>query len=304
MLRLNSILFLSCSFLGCVTATEDVAPAPDGKADGTRFEVPMVIGACEGLGNDDVEVARAEISGDHLLVDATYAGSWDHDFTACWDGGFLESFPPQVTLKLYQQPGADRSERRRTTALSIELTAIANGYKSAYRENSGEVVVSLDDFSDTYEFTTLTASQLKTRFQIAARDAIYMSETDSEPTWLSTTAGAVIDEDFIMSEFGAAMGVADGSTMELEHGQAVGERLARWSEYDTTDDDAIIDSAKAFGRIKTLLESNLTELTFARIGTATPDGTLATDAGTYQLVVLGKTIDGKVVGFFVVSVET
>ena len=86
--------------------------------------------------------------------------------------------------------------------------------------------------------------------------------------------------------------------------KAASEFLANLSASEPDDEDFLVDSARAWNRIKILLEANLTDLTFVRIGPADEDGTMAIDAGAYPLLVLGRTVDGKVAGFFVVSVET
>jgi hypothetical protein len=108
----------------------------------------------------------------------------------------------------------------------------------------------------------------------------------------------------ITRHFSAKLELTGDDVFEIERGDAARSFLSSLAEYDPEDEDFIIESSQAFGRIKTLLEANLSDLTYARIGPADEDGTMAIDAGAYPLVVLGRTVDGKVVGFFIVSVET
>lgn len=306
MIRINSILLAALTVAGCASqAAEDEVLDADGKADSSRTAIPLTVGACADAVNDGYELANVQLTGNRLLVDASYGGGCaQHTFKACWDGSFLESLPVQAQLRLYHDGHGDLCEALKSTPLSIDLTALGTAYKSAYQVTSGKVVVRLGDFADTYDVKTLTASKLKTAFATAARGASYMSESDSEPTWLSAAATGQITGELVLAKFRSKLELEGNVAFEIERGQVVKDTLASWAEYAEGDDDYIVESAQAFGRIKALLEGNLTDLTFVRIGPASDDGTLATDAGAYNLVIVGKTVDGKVAGFFVISVET
>lgn len=306
MLRIGSIIFTTLSIAGCATqSADDSILDADGKADSSRTTIPLTIGSCADAVDDGYQMENVSLTGNRLLVDASYSGGCAvHTFKACWDGGFLESFPVQANLRLYHDGNDDICESFGTTELSIDLTPLGNAYKKAYQATSGEVYVQLGEFSGTYDVTTLTASALKTAFAAAAHGASYMSESDSKPTWLSATASGEITGELVVAKFASKLELKGEVAFEVERGQAVSDTLTSWAEYAAGDEDTIIKSAQAFGRIKALLEGNLTDLTFVRIGPADADGGLATDAGAYNLVIVGKTIDGKVAGFFVISVET
>ncbi|HEY5927085.1 MAG TPA: hypothetical protein VIV11_35600 [Kofleriaceae bacterium] len=306
-MRITSLAFIGLSVIGCATSTDDdlVDDGADGKADSGRTVVPVTIGDCSGEAKDGYQLANGRLSGNRLLVDVQYGGGCaEHTFKVCWDGIFLESFPVQTGLTLHHDGNGDLCEALPVTPLSIDLTTLGSAYKSMYQTTTGEALISLDDVRVNYKIKPLTSTQLRNAFTIAAQGASYMSESDSEPTWLSATHTGSITESMIRSKFGAKLELESDSAMEITRGDAVKKTLTGWAEYAANDEDYIRDSAQGFGRIKALLEGNLTDLTFARIGPSDGEGGLAVDAGAYNLVVLGKTADGRVVGFFVISVET
>ncbi|MDX2086760.1 MAG: hypothetical protein SFX73_02865 [Kofleriaceae bacterium] len=298
------------ALVGCADSGAASSQLPGGgKADDQRVSVPLEIGRCADAANDDYQLADVKVEGNQLLVDVRYGGGCEeHTFRMCWDGGFAESLPVQARLKLHHDGNGDACEALRYTSLAVDLTTLARSYTEAYQQSTGEITVRLDDTWSSFSFGLMDAEALEAAFHVAAEGAVYYSETDSEAAWLATSeeTEAPIDEALIREHFGEALDLAsfEGTIgFEIERGQAVRDTLAQWAEYDDTD-ESYAEASQAFGRIKTLFEANLTELTFARIGSADEDGELLTDAGQYNLVVLGRTIDGKVVGFYVISVET
>jgi hypothetical protein len=306
-MRLASLAFITLSVIGCATSPEDelLDEGGDGKADTGRLVVPVTLGECQGEATDPYQLSAGRISGNRLLVDVSYGGGCaEHTFKVCWNGTFLESLPVQTALALHHDAHGDACESFGVRPLSIDLTTLGSAYKAMYRTTTGEALISLDDVRVTYKIKPLTTNQLKNAFAIAKVGASYISESDSEPTWLSVVHSGSISESMIRAKFSAKLELEADSAMEITRGDEVSKMLAGWAEYEPTDEDYVRDSAQAFGRIKALVDGNLTDLTFARIGPSDGAGGLAVDAGAYQLVVLGKTADGNVVGFFVISVET
>jgi hypothetical protein len=306
-MRITAVAFLGLSLIGCATSSDEdvVDDGADGKADAGRVVVPVTLDACASEAKDGYELANGRLSGNRMLVDVKYTGGCaEHTFKVCWDGTFLESLPVQTGLTLHHDGHGDACESFGTKPLSIDLTTLGSAYKAMYQTTTGEALISLDEVRVNYKIKPLTTAQLRSAFTIAAQGASYISESDSEPTWLSAVHSGAITESVIKSKFGAAMALEGDIAMEITTGDAVKTMLAGWAEYAAGDEDYVRDSAQAFGRINALLEGNLRDLTFARIGPSDGNGGVADDQGAYQLVVLGKTTDGKVVGFFVTSVET
>jgi hypothetical protein len=242
---------------------------------------------------------------DVLDVDVSYTGGCaEHAYKVCWDGLFLESTTVQAQLKLFHDANDDECEAPITESLSIDISGIAAAYKESYQTHTGNVLVNLDNFSEAYSFTSLTAAQIEATFSFSSTSAMYTSESDSHPTWLSASAPVTITGTSVATAFDTTMSLPADNVFEVSTGPAVKNILADWAEYNETDAKSFIDSAKAWGRIKNLFEENLTNLTFVRFGPKDSTGKLAVDAGLYHMVVVGKTFDGKMVGFFVTSVET
>jgi hypothetical protein len=300
-----SFLFVSASLIGCASQEGDAGGKGGGKADGGDAEIiPLTVGDCAGEATDGYEMSDANIVGDMLLVDVTYGGGCEkHTWKACWAGSFLESFPVQAKIKLFHDSNGDACESIRSEALTFDLTPMSASYKQGYQSYDGKISVGLDTFGGLYEFESLDASDVASAFSIVSSGAQYFSESESEPAWLSTTYAGKLDGATVKAKFGAAMQLPADYVFEEEPGNA-SPAMASWSEYDPADDDYIIDSAKAWGRVKSLMESNVLDLKYFRFGPADTDGTMAVDAGEYYLVIVGKTQDGKTVGFYVTSVET
>jgi hypothetical protein len=292
---------ISLSLLACATSSSELTTDPGGKADGDRESVAIEIGACPANTGDAYELSRVTVVDQQLIVDVRYAGGCEkHVFAACWDGSF-EGNPVQARLRLAHQANGDACDGLASSSLAIDLNTLAAAYRQAYQAIEGTLIVRLDDTSTPFAFEALTGTQLEAAFNFAQRDAFYFSEEDSAPGFVSVTASGAIDEALIRNAIFPAIELEGNVVLELGDASAF---LSDLATYDPTDEDFLIDSARAWGRVKALLEANLTELTFVRIGPAAPDGTMAIDAGAYQLVVLGRTADGNVAGFFVVSVET
>jgi hypothetical protein len=302
-----AVLFLS-SLVGCASQSgSDDGYQGGGKADGSTRKVLVTIGDCSSERTDGYKLTNVIMDSaiDSLDVDVSYTGGCaEHTYKVCWDGMFLESTVVQAQLKLFHDANDDECEAPMSESISIDLAPIAAAYKEMYQTHTGDILLGLDNFSDKYSFASLSATQLEATFSLTSVSATYTSESDSAPTWLSASAPATITGTSVATAFRTAMALPTDRVFEVSTGQTVKDRLADWAEYSATDEKTFIDSAKAWGRIKNLFEENLTELTFVRFGPKDSSGKLAVDAGLYHLVIVGKTFDGKMVGFFVTSVET
>jgi hypothetical protein len=302
-----SLVLVTSSLLGCASQPGDEGSQAGGKADGTAKKVTVTVGACAGERNDGYKLTRGLVDDaiDTLDVDVSFSGGCaEHTYKVCWDGSFDESTPVKAQLKLFHDSHDDSCEGLLSETITIDMSPLAAAYKERYRTHTGDILVGLDTFSGNYKFASLSAVQIEATFSFAALSATYTSESDSEPQWLAASAPPTITGTSVAAAFRTAMELPADSVFEISTGQAVKDRLADWAQYSSDDPEDFVKSAKAWGRIKNLFEENLTSLTFVRFGPADSTGKLAVDAGVYHMVVVGKTFDGKLVGFFVTSVET
>lgn len=164
--------------------------------------------------------------------------------------------------------------------------------------------------------TKLTTAQLEDLVAANKADAWYMSESDSQPQFLSSTipAGHDLNGHNVMTAFTADLkpffdGNQDGTfpgDFAAEVSSAADARafITRLRTDDSGGDDLVAKSAAAFAKITKGLQENLTDLKVVKIGPKDTDGTLASDQGLYARLIIGRTSDGKVAGILLGAVET
>jgi hypothetical protein len=164
--------------------------------------------------------------------------------------------------------------------------------------------------------TALSVAELSKAVTVAAKDADYMSETDSTPAPISgrpaTSAGVTIDN--LKAALGSQLTTlfaAGGDSYALNdlafeiHSAAESKSFMTGLATPRPDDeDAQKLSAKAFGALNTLLGDNLTDVRMVKVGPKDANGKLATDQGLYQYLLVGKASDGQLAGLQFASVET
>lgn len=146
-------------------------------------------------------------------------------------------------------------------------------------------------------------------FAEAAVNAFYMSEADYDPVFVRQTpadASAAITPEAVRELFSAEilelMESPDWSELTIEGDSD--DLLDNLAEYEEDDDDFIVDSAKAWGRIGDLFDAHLTDTGTFLVGPAAADGTMEEDYGLYIRMVIGRTADGDLAGFIVGVVWT
>ena len=96
---------------------------------------------------------RTTISGDELTANVSYGGGCEvHDFRACWDFVFLESFPVQANLVIEDQGPPDYCQAYITETHVFDLTPIQTQWVSGYGPPPGEVTINLGGGSASYTF--------------------------------------------------------------------------------------------------------------------------------------------------------
>ncbi len=146
----------------------------------------------------------------------------------------------------------------------------------------------------------------------AARNTYFVSEGDSQPTFVEGKLPAQIDGASVYATFkdalAASFDVHDGNlsafTFEVESKTFIADTAKEYS--DPTLDSYYHKNAKGFARLQKVIDENLTDVTVIRVGPRDDKkpNELATDQGAYQYLVVGKSKDGKLAGIMFESVET
>jgi hypothetical protein len=161
----------------------------------------------------------------------------------------------------------------------------------------------------------LSSTKLGQEVAKFAKDAIYMSESDSNPEFFARPfpGGHDLNGHNVMTvlngELSSFFDQQDGdlSSFTFEKFTAR-EAKAFMKDLGTPPrgaDAQSTKSAQAFEAVTGLLTKNLTDLTVFKIGPKDDrTGGLATDQGAYSYVIIGRAADGKVAGVTIGAVET
>ncbi len=163
----------------------------------------------------------------------------------------------------------------------------------------------------------LTVAQLQAELEKVAEQAVWMSEADYTPSFVTASAPAgALDLAMLQRAFTSrilAFYAADGGgevsadeiAWDLESSAESAQWLTGAAEYEADDEDYVVESAQAWGKIKDLFDQNLTDLRAVKVGPKDEEeGGLATDQGLYIWLVVGRAADGTLAGFVVGTVET
>lgn len=96
---------------------------------------------------DPKTIVNAAIVGDAVEVEVEYGGGCaQHEFTYCWDGLFLESFPVQVKTTLFHDGMGDACDAVVMEKLSLDLVPLKTDYQKSYQTMNGEISIGLMDW--------------------------------------------------------------------------------------------------------------------------------------------------------------
>jgi len=106
------------------------------------------------VGNDPIGIADAQVKGDVLEVKVEHGGGFKkHDYGLVWDGGFLESFPVQTSLKISHNAHDDHAEAFITKTLKFDLTPLRDSYRAGYQDQHGEIRFSIPGLEKRLSYT-------------------------------------------------------------------------------------------------------------------------------------------------------
>jgi hypothetical protein len=160
-----------------------------------------------------------------------------------------------------------------------------------------------------------SVDQLCRDVQRVMQDINIISESDSpvsfvlSPGKASDLTGAGVMKAFKAHIDKAFTGNGDSTqqlTAKVETAKKTKELLkdAATIDPDFGPDDDYTKASKAFGELRPLLDANLSDVRFVKIGPKADDGSLATDHGFYLELYVGKTKDGRLAGVSYSVVET
>lgn len=117
-------------------------------APGTREEPVVVSTSCQDdLPKDAFQLTSAKLDGELLVLDVSFGGGCKtHEFHACWDGQFAESFPVQTWIRLHHDANDDNCRALVPKTLHVDVSPIVRGYQSSYG-SSGPIVMHVRDTS-------------------------------------------------------------------------------------------------------------------------------------------------------------
>ena len=142
--------------IGCGQGSDDtVAASPDNVVDPSPFIGVVVINdmdmALDHWGSDDYEIETGDgqapvMEDDTLTLMVSYGGGCeDHDVTLVASDEFLASDPVQLDVALAHDANGDLCEAYLTDTYDFDLTPIKDLYREAYQEDSGTIVLLLED---------------------------------------------------------------------------------------------------------------------------------------------------------------
>ena len=100
-------------------------------------------------GTDAYELDAATIINDRLTITASYRGGCEtHQFTLVASAGFLESYPVQLSVSIAHNANGDLCEGWVTEEYDFDLTPIKMMYQDAYGEDSGTMILRLENAPD------------------------------------------------------------------------------------------------------------------------------------------------------------
>lgn len=139
MTRIVGILGLALLLcLGCKSrkAEEGDSPKTEVTADSTSLGCEALTKARDGK-MDPIISVRPLIEDDCLHLKLTYGGGCkEHKFQLLWNGAWMKSMPPQVTLMLSHENGGDMCRSIKSEKLSYNLLPIR-------AEGLGQVIVNV-----------------------------------------------------------------------------------------------------------------------------------------------------------------
>lgn len=142
---------------GVVEGEESCDDGNTASGDGCSAECTLEWGGslicAEPAPEDPFAILDAVIVADTLAVEVQYSGGCEqHDFAVCWDGGFAESDPVQVGIKISHDDKGDLCDALPLESLEFDLSDLKATYQASYQTQNGEISIHLDGWPATLAY--------------------------------------------------------------------------------------------------------------------------------------------------------
>lgn len=318
---------------GCATADEapankaDEVDAPvDGKLDGSNIadqgELEWTEGSLDGffaMDTSALSASQRSVSWTFSLADeatisiglgVTRASDRDLDTVM-----YLYEQGASGSWGRYIERNDDTSNSNLWSTLSdLELGAgtfriVVKGYSSSERGDF-KVGVSCDGAG----CVASAPSDFETAFDAVAASANYMSESDYSPEFISgePERDGSVSISLVKETLGDSISFffTGESEEAVELDDLAFSIHSRADAFEFLDDQCAMNenndeaNIAAWSTIRSLVTENLTDVRMLRAGYPDESGNLSADRGLYAFIIVGKSADGRLMGFLVGSVET
>ena len=134
------------------SSDDDDSTEPQPGDDDDSAMSPLAVELCVNTTTNQFSVDSWSISGDELTAAVSYGGGCEtHDFHACWDFSFLESWPVQANLVLEDWGPPDNCLALIWETHVFDLSPIQTEWLQSYMA-PGEVTINLAGSSAPYTF--------------------------------------------------------------------------------------------------------------------------------------------------------
>ena len=132
---------------------DDDSVADDDDDDNGPPVLVVSVDICEDIDPISFDIGDWSITGQELEVQVSYGGGCEvHDFHACWDGTFGESWPVQAMLVLQDYGPPDPCDAYLTEIVTFDLTPLSDSWILQYGAPPGEILINVDGGSGSYTF--------------------------------------------------------------------------------------------------------------------------------------------------------
>lgn len=108
----------------------------------------LVMECPEGVTSDPITIFRTRFRGDVLDVEAGHGGGCaPHEYSLCYEPGFLETYPVRTGLRLIHKAHNDACDAYLTKVLQFDLTPLAGAYTASYGQTSGIISTNFGIYS-------------------------------------------------------------------------------------------------------------------------------------------------------------
>ena len=134
---------------GELTEAEECDDGNHVDGDGCSGNCTLEGGLCQDKPQDALEVEKAAIEADSLVIDVAFGGGCaEHDIGYCWDGSFAESDPVQTWLDLWHDGHDDNCDAYLHEQRILDLTELKTAWQTGYQMDHGEIIIHLEGWAE------------------------------------------------------------------------------------------------------------------------------------------------------------